>query len=67
MNITHVDDKVREELLKLFNDDEKMADEWLTAPKRILNGLSPFEVLNTEQGKAKVLDMIQRIKLGDFS
>ncbi|MDR9827306.1 hypothetical protein BCT21_01125 [Vibrio sp. 10N.222.55.F9] len=67
MNITHVDEKVREELLKLFNDDEQMAEEWLTTPKRVLNGLSPFEVLNTEQGKAKVLDVIQRITLGDFS
>ncbi|CDT32197.1 MbcA/ParS/Xre antitoxin family protein [Vibrio coralliirubri] len=67
MNITHVDEKVREELLKLFNDDEKMVDEWLTAPKRVLNGLSPLETLTTEQGNTKVLEVIQRITLGDFS
>lgn len=67
MNITHVDDKVREELLKLFNDDEQMAEEWLTTSKRVFNGLSPFEILATEQGNSKVLEVIQRIKLGDFS
>lgn len=67
MSITHVDEKVREELLKLFNDDEQMAEEWLTTPKRVFNGLSPFETLATEQGNSKVLEVIQRIKRGDFS
>jgi uncharacterized protein (DUF2384 family) len=44
-----------------------MSEEWITTPKVIFNGLSPLEVLDSEQGKTKVLDIIQRIAYGDFS
>ncbi|RYU45715.1 DUF2384 domain-containing protein [Aliivibrio finisterrensis] len=66
MKIAHIDKEVREKLLELFAD-EQMSEEWITTPKVIFNGLSPLEVLDSEQGKNKVLDAIQRITYGDFS
>ncbi|KAB2824300.1 MbcA/ParS/Xre antitoxin family protein [Aliivibrio finisterrensis] len=66
MKIAHIDKEVREKLLELFAD-EQMSEEWITTPKVIFNGLSPLEVLDSEQGKTKVLDAIQRITYGDFS
>jgi uncharacterized protein (DUF2384 family) len=55
MKIAHIDKEVREKLLELFAD-EQMSEEWITTPKVIFNGLSPLEVLDSEQGKTKVLD-----------
>ena len=66
MKIAHIDKEVKEKLLELFAD-EQMSEEWITTPKVIFNGLSPLEVLDSEQGKTKVLDAIQRITYGDFS
>ncbi len=66
MKIAHIDKEVREKLLELFAD-EQMSEEWITTSKVIFNGLSPLEVLASEQGKTKVLDAIQRITYGDFS
>ncbi|WP_300175040.1 MbcA/ParS/Xre antitoxin family protein [uncultured Aliivibrio sp.] len=66
MKIAHIDKEVREKLLELFAD-EQMSEEWITTQKVIFNGLSPLEVLDSEQGKTKVLDAIQRITYGDFS
>ncbi len=63
---SNIDRDVRECLYKLFND-EALSNEWLSTPKQPLNGLTPLEVLKLKDGKNRVLEMIERIELGDFS
>ncbi|MDD9156308.1 MbcA/ParS/Xre antitoxin family protein [Aliivibrio sp. S4TY2] len=63
---SNIDRDVRECLYKLFND-EALCNEWLSTPKQPLNGLTPLEVLKLKDGKNRVLEMIERIELGDFS
>ncbi len=54
-----------QELMKQFKCDDRVCQEWLTKPKRPLQGKSPFEQLkiNTDE----VMDMLVRMRTGDFS
>lgn len=55
------------ELMQLFKNDEAQAIIWLTKSKDPLCDVTPLSLINSEEGKVKVLDMIYRIKTGDFS
>jgi uncharacterized protein (DUF2384 family) len=67
MKIEHIDRNIRARLLQLFEGDRQMAEEWLTTPKIVFNNGTPLDVLDTPQGHHKVLEVISRIELGDFS
>lgn len=67
MKIEHIDKNIRARLLQLFGGDRQMAEEWLTIPKAVFNNETPLNVLDTPQGHHKVLEIINRIELGDLS
>ncbi|MEZ9319422.1 antitoxin Xre/MbcA/ParS toxin-binding domain-containing protein [Vibrio sp. 10N.286.51.E5] len=67
MKIEHIDENIRVRLLKLFEGDTQMAEEWLTTPKVVFNNETPLDVLDTPHGHHKVLEVISRIELGDLS
>lgn len=54
------------ELLSIFKQ-ESHAISWLTSTKVPLGNITPLSLINTTDGKKKVLDMLYRIKTGDFS
>jgi uncharacterized protein (DUF2384 family) len=56
-----------DELMKLFNNDEKQALKWLTHPKVPLCNVTPLSLIADSEGKGKVMDMLYRIKTGDIS
>jgi antitoxin component of MazEF toxin-antitoxin module len=50
----------------LKSDNEKIA-QWLNTPKPTLNNKAPMELISTDKGIDKVLDLIEQIQTGDFS
>lgn len=56
---------IYQELVEQFKFDDRMCQEWLTKPKRPLQGKSPFEQLTINADE--VMDMLVRMKTGDFS
>lgn len=55
------------ELMVLFKDQNELVTEWLRKPKRPLMNKAPIELMDSASGRRSVLDMIERIKYGDFS
>ncbi|EGR2999102.1 antitoxin Xre/MbcA/ParS toxin-binding domain-containing protein [Vibrio parahaemolyticus] len=56
---------LKSEIEDVFRSEE-MANEWLTSSVPALQGLTPIEVL--QQGDVEsVLDIVNRLKYGDFS
>jgi len=56
---------IYQELMKHFKFDDRACQEWLTKPKRPLQGKSPFEQLTIDVDE--VMDMLVRMRTGDFS
>jgi hypothetical protein len=59
--------EIKAELLNLFQGDEQIVSEWLSNAKISQNGKAPFQLLGTNEGVGQVIDMLERIKTGDFS
>ncbi|WP_256828525.1 antitoxin Xre/MbcA/ParS toxin-binding domain-containing protein [Pseudoalteromonas shioyasakiensis] len=51
--------------MKQFKCDVRVCQEWLTKPKRPLQGKSPFKQLTINADE--VMDMLIRMRTGDFS
>lgn len=58
--------ELHNELLSVFKKEEQ-AMNWLTSIKVPLGNVTPLSLIPTVDGKNKVLDMLYRIKTGDFS
>ncbi|MBE0362462.1 hypothetical protein PULV_a3101 [Pseudoalteromonas ulvae UL12] len=56
---------IYQELMKQFKFDDRVCQEWLTQPKRPLQGKSPFEQLTINADEVMV--MLVRMRTGDFS
>ncbi len=56
-----------DELMELFNQNEKQALSWLTTPKSPLCEVTPLSLIADTGGKDKVMDVLYRIKTGDMS
>lgn len=56
---------IYQELMEQFRFDDRVCQEWLTQPKRPLQGKSPFEQLNIDADE--VMNMLVRMRTGDFS
>jgi len=53
--------------LELFDADEAAARRWLTTPKGVLGGATPFEMAKSELGALEVERLIGRLEHGVFS
>ncbi|CDT79432.1 conserved hypothetical protein [Vibrio coralliirubri] len=53
-------------LLELF-EQEELVDEWLSQPKWFFYGLTPLEMLQKPGGIDMVLEILNRLRYGDFS
>ena len=60
------DADLHNELLSVFKQEEQ-AINWLTSIKAPLGNVTPLSLINTAEGKAKVMDIFYKIKTGDFS
>ncbi|KGJ86988.1 antitoxin Xre/MbcA/ParS toxin-binding domain-containing protein [Colwellia psychrerythraea] len=56
---------IHQELMQQFKCDVRVCQEWLTNPKRPLQGKSPFEQLTINADE--VMGMLVRMRTGDFS
>ena len=56
---------IYQELMNQFKFDDQMCQEWLTKPKRPLQGKSAFEQLSIDADE--VMNMLIRMRTGDFS
>jgi hypothetical protein len=63
LKVEHFD--IYQELMNQFGFDDRVCHEWLTKPKRPLQGKSPFEQLTINADE--VMDMLVRMRTGDFS
>ncbi|PMG54161.1 hypothetical protein BCT40_10385 [Vibrio lentus] len=59
------DDEVRKMLLELF-EQEELVEQWLNKPKWFFYGLTPSEMLKKPGGRELVLEILNRIRYGDF-
>ena len=58
---------LHDELMHLFKNNAEQCLIWLTNIKGPLCDVTPISLIDGPEGKEKVLDMIFRIKTGDFS
>ncbi len=58
--------ELRSEINDIFCSEDEIAIEWLTTPIPALNGLTPVEAVQQDDLEW-VLDVLNRIKYGDFS
>jgi len=56
---------ITNELSSIFKDREDIIYSWMTTPKRPLLGKTPLETLINEP--VLVMEMLERMKTGDFS
>ncbi len=57
--------EITNELSSIFKDHEDIIYSWMTTPKRPLLGKTPLETLINEPDL--IMDMLKRMKTGDFS
>ena len=67
LSIKQLSPDIKNKLIQLFKNNEKVIVEWLVNPKRPLNGQAPIELLGAEEGIEQVLGMLERMRTGDFS
>jgi putative toxin-antitoxin system antitoxin component (TIGR02293 family) len=58
---------VFEKAVELFDDDVASAVQWLTTPKKALDGEMPLRYARTEPGAREVEGLIGRLEYGVFS
>ena len=58
---------VFEKAVELFDDDVASAVQWLTTPKKALDGEMPLRYARTEPGAREVENLIGRLEYGVFS
>ncbi|MGK0270074.1 MAG: hypothetical protein ACI88H_000709 [Cocleimonas sp.] len=58
---------VYSQLFTLFKGNDEMIAEWIHAPKAFLANKAPIEMLNSDRGINSILDLIYRLRTGDFS
>ncbi|MFT5298851.1 MAG: hypothetical protein ACI9YH_004903 [Colwellia sp.] len=56
-----------EELSVFYKGDEAIIYKWLHTPKSLLDGNIPIKLVETKLGLESVLDLINRLKIGDLS
>lgn len=56
--------KVIAEAVALFEGNQELADQWLSAPVRALGGKKPNDLLKDEVGIQQVRDVIGRLEHG---
>lgn len=61
-----ISDVVYSQLSTLFKSNDEIIAKWLQTPKTLLENKAPIEMLNTEHGIESILDLIKRLKTGDF-
>lgn len=59
--------KVWSQLMSLFKNNNDVVVDWLSKKKGPLCDIAPIDLLDTASGREAVLDMIYRIRTGDFS
>lgn len=63
---TDIPEVLYNELSSLFKGDEEVIAQWLQTPKALLENKAPIEFLNSERGIETILDLINRLRTGDF-
>jgi putative toxin-antitoxin system antitoxin component (TIGR02293 family) len=56
--------RVFSQAIELYGGDEKLAQAWMTRPRRALGGPSPLEMARTEVGAREVEKLIHQIEHG---
>lgn len=56
-----------EKAVELFEGDAEAAIQWLTSPKKALNGQQPLQYSRTEPGAREVENLIGRVEHGVFA
>lgn len=53
-------------VLKLFNNDQQAASQWLMRPCKALGSISPIEYIALNEGEQEVFGVISRLEHGVF-
>ncbi|OBU31174.1 DUF2384 domain-containing protein [Photobacterium phosphoreum] len=61
----YLDHGIESRLIAIFKD-QMLYLKWLSLPLKALNGLSPLQILESEN-KDKLIEIITKIEHGDFS
>lgn len=59
--------KLRKAVVRLMQNDEKAAEEWLNTPKELLDNMTPLEWVESGKGDRTIEDLIGRLEHGVFS
>lgn len=63
---TDVPDDIYERLLDTVKTDE-LAFKWLSTKRAFFQGKAAIELVSTDEGKDKVLELLDRLAMGDIS
>lgn len=55
------------QLVSSIFDNAVEAELWLSSPIRALNGVTPIEILKTDEGEDEVRAVLNKIESGEFS
>lgn len=64
--IKHIPENILNELIKFFNNDLNMMEEWLNTPIRRLNNQKPIDFTVGLDNQKELLRVLQEMNYGDF-
>lgn len=64
--IKNIPENILNELIKFFNNDLNMMEEWLNTPIRRLNNQKPIDFTTDLDKQKELLKVLEEMKYGDF-
>lgn len=64
--IKNIPENILNELIKFFNNDLNMMEEWLNIPIRRLNNQKPIDFTTDLDKQKELLKVLEEMKYGDF-
>ncbi len=64
--IKNIPENILNELIKFFNNDLNMMEEWLNTPIRRLNNQKPIDFATDLDKQKELLKVLDDMKYGDF-
>lgn len=57
-------EEVIEKLIELFEGDKKFVEYWMSVPHKVFDGVTPLELMETEGGREKIVQVINQLDDG---
>lgn len=59
-------EEVIEKLIELFEGDKKFVEYWMSIPHKVFDEVAPLELIETEVGREKIVQVVEQLEGGVF-